>query len=187
MSLYSCAIISHRPNRFKWKYKENNNGCKRLKKRVNEQIVALYEQGVRRFLVGGGLGIDQWVGEMILRLKEQPEYGDISLVVVLPYSGHDQQWDVRSKDRLAFLIRHSSETVTIGRSERISSALFRIRDKYMIDCADFVLAVYDNNRVIKNQVGAAVQYAESKGIPIVFVHPDNGLIKFTDAIFKCLP
>lgn len=55
MSLYSCAIISHRPNRFKWKYKENNNGCKRLKKRVNEQIVALYERGVRRFLVGGGL------------------------------------------------------------------------------------------------------------------------------------
>ena len=57
----------------------------------------------------------------------------------------------------------------------------------MIDCADFVLAVYDNNRVIKNQVGVAVQYAESKGIPIVFVHPDNGVIKFTDAIFKCLP
>ena len=42
MELCCCAIISHHPKRFKWKYKESNNGCKRLKKRLNGQIVALY-------------------------------------------------------------------------------------------------------------------------------------------------
>ena len=99
MELHTCAVTGHRPTRFKWKYKENNNGCKRLKKRMHDQFIALYEKGVRRFLVGGGLGVDQWAGEIILRLKEQPEYSDIELVVVLPFPGHDAQWDPRSRER----------------------------------------------------------------------------------------
>ena len=73
MELHTCAVAGHRPTRFKWKYKENNNGCKRLKKRMHDQFIVLYEKGVRRFLVGGSLGVDQWAGEIILRLKEQSE------------------------------------------------------------------------------------------------------------------
>ena len=87
MSIKSCAITGHRPARFKWKYKENNTGCKRLKKRLRDQIVALYEQGVRRFYVGGALGVDMWAGEILLQLKEQPEYNDIELFIALPFEG----------------------------------------------------------------------------------------------------
>ena len=72
-----------------------------MKKRMHDQFLSLYEKGVRRFLVGGELGVDQWAGEIILRLKEQPEYSDIELVVVLPFPGHDEQWDARSRERLA--------------------------------------------------------------------------------------
>jgi uncharacterized phage-like protein YoqJ len=57
MSL-TCAITGHRPTRFKFKYNENNNGCKRLKKRLRDQFIDLYGQGVRRFYLGGALGVD---------------------------------------------------------------------------------------------------------------------------------
>lgn len=53
-----CAITGHRPVRFKWKYNENNNGCKRLKRRLKEQFTLLYRQGVRRFYIGGAHGVD---------------------------------------------------------------------------------------------------------------------------------
>ena len=36
MELHTCAVTGHRPTRFKWKYNEKNNGCKRLKKRMQE-------------------------------------------------------------------------------------------------------------------------------------------------------
>ena len=36
MHYETCAITGHRPSRFKWKYNENNNGCRRLKKRLRE-------------------------------------------------------------------------------------------------------------------------------------------------------
>lgn len=56
----SCAIIGHRPTRFKFGYKENMSDCKRLKKRLHDQFLLLYEQGVRSFYVGGALGVDMW-------------------------------------------------------------------------------------------------------------------------------
>lgn len=52
----ACAITGHRPTRFRFKYDENNNGCKRIKKRIRDQLIQLYEQGFRQFWVGGALG-----------------------------------------------------------------------------------------------------------------------------------
>ena len=75
MSVKSCAITGHRPTRFKFGYKENYTGCKRLKKRLYEQFALLYEKGVRRFYVGGSLGVDMWAGEQVLTLKEQKKDG----------------------------------------------------------------------------------------------------------------
>ena len=174
MELHTCAVTGHRPARFKWKYKENNNGCKRLKKRLHDQFIALYEKGVRRFLVGGSLGVDQWAGEILLRLKEQPEYSDIELVVVLPFPGHDEQWDSRSRERLAFLIRHSAECVTVGKSAGQES--FTQRNRYMVDHADCLLAVYDGEQNLKSATMQTVSYAEQKGIPALFIHPDTGVV-----------
>ena len=55
----TCAITGHRATRFKFKYNENYAGCKRLKKRLHDQFILLYEQGVRRFL-GGGCRYVEW-------------------------------------------------------------------------------------------------------------------------------
>lgn len=169
----SCTITGHRPTRFKWKYKENDTRCKRLKRRIQEQLVLLYEQGVRRFYVGGALGVDQWAGEILLRLKEQPEYGDIELVVALPFEGHDAEWDTRSRSRLKFLVDHSTETVTVGTTAEPAAICYKKRNYYMVDHADCLLAVYDNDRSIRSGTGMTVNYAKSKGLPITLIHPDT--------------
>ena len=69
-----CAITGHRPTRFKFKYDEKSNGCKKIKSRLRSQFALLYEKGVRTFYVGGAMGTDMWAGEILLRLKEQPGY-----------------------------------------------------------------------------------------------------------------
>ncbi len=172
----SCAITGHRPTRFKWKYKEENTGCKRLKKRLHDQFISLYEQGVRRFYVGGALGTDMWSGEILLRLKEQPGYADIELVVALPFEGHDAEWDARSKSRLKFLIAHSAEAVTVGTTAEPAAICYKKRNYYMVDRADCLLAVYDNDRSIRSGTGMTVNYAKKKGLPITLIHPDTGVV-----------
>lgn len=173
MELHTCAVTGHRPTRFKWKYKENNNGCKRLKKRMHDQFIALYEKGVRRFLVGGGLGVDLWAGEILLRLKEQPEYSDIELAVVLPFPGHDEQWDARSRERLAFLIRNSVECVTVGKTAERES--YVQRNRYMVDHVNCLLAVYDGESDQRSMIMQMVNYASSK-IPVTLIHPDTAQV-----------
>ena len=74
--------VSYTHLRFKFGYKENYAGCKRLKKRLYEQFALLYEKGVRRFYVGGSLGVDMWAGEQVLTLKEQ---AGLSLIHIYLY------------------------------------------------------------------------------------------------------
>ena len=103
-----------------------------------EQIKALYETGVTRFYIGGSLGGDIWAGEMILRLKEQPGYEAIELVVVIPYRGHTLNWDDRSQKRLNFLINHCEEYLVIGDTNCQENYLKR--NYYMVNQTDCVLA-----------------------------------------------
>lgn len=172
----NCAITGHRPMRFKWKYKENDTRCMRLKRRMQEQFALLYEQGVRRFFVGGSLGVDQWAGEILLRMKEQPAYGDLELVVALPFEGHDAGWDARSRSRLQFLIRHSTSTVVVGTTAEPAAICYKKRNYYMVDHADCLLAVYDNDCSIRSGTGMTVNYAKKKGLPITLIHPDTGVV-----------
>ena len=175
--MYTCAIASHHPTRFKWKYKENNNGCKRLKKRLHDQFILLYEQGIRRFLVDGALGVGQWSGEILLKMKLEPEYEDIEVVVVLPYSGHDVRWDERSRERLAFLLKHCSEQITVGKLSGRDS--FIQRNRYMVDHADCLLAVYDHQPEQDSEIAQTVSYAKKKNLSLIFIHPDTGLVSGT--------
>lgn len=174
MPYATCAITGHRPTRFKWKYQEHYAGCQRLKKRLREQFALLYEQGVRRFYVGGALGVDMWAGEILLEMKGQPGYRDLDLYLILPCEGHDRKWDERSRKRMAFLREHCTGMIIVG--EGMSAENYRVRNQYMVDRADVLLAVYDNDRSVRSGTGMTVHFAEEKGLQIILIHPDTAQI-----------
>ena len=172
----ACAITGHRPTRFKFKYKEDTAGCKRLKKCLQDQFALLYQRGVRRFWVGGAQGVDLWAGEILLRLKGQPEYSDLSLYLAIPFDGYNAGWDERSKIRLAFLRRHCAGEIMVGKKGWLPEKSYRERNKYMMDHADVLVAVYDNDRSIRSGTGMTVNYAKKKGLSIILIHPDTGAV-----------
>lgn len=99
------------------------------------------EEGIFRFYVGGTLGVDMWAAEQLLYLKEQPGYQDIELIVALPFEGHDSKWDAMSKQRLQIIIHNATKCIVIGQSGTASD--YKKRNYYMVDHADFLLAVHD--------------------------------------------
>lgn len=171
-----CAIVGHKGTRFRFKYKDTNNGCKRLKRRMETQFILLYEKGVRQFWIAGGLGVDIWAGEILLRLKEKPEYSEIQLKTALPYVKFSEKWDDRSKCRMNFLVNHSTETKVVCTGNYSPAVCYRQKNRFLVEQADCLLAVYDNDRTIQNEVGAAVFLAEKKNIPVVLIHPDTGIV-----------
>ena len=170
-----CAVTGHRPNRFQFKYNENDFLCKKIKEAIFDQFRRMYdEQGVRHIFVGGALGVDMWAGEIALQLKETPGYDELQLHIALPFEGHNAKWSMRYRERLAFLIRHSAECVTVCSMSSRESYL--ARNRYMVDNADFLLAVYDDERNLPSGTMHTVNYARKKNLPIVLIHPDTAQI-----------
>lgn len=172
MSEIACAIIGCHPTRFKFKYQEQNNGCKKIKKVLDSQLRQIYEGGIHRFLVSGTLGVGIWAGELLLRMKEQPEYAALELVVVLPYANHDSSWDNHNKTRLSFLLRHAADKVLLaakGGGRDYQETYF-----YMVEQCARLVAVCDDQP--KDDAGQAVIRARKKEHALTIIHPDNGKI-----------
>lgn len=167
----SCAITGDKPVRFKFGYKEDYSLCKKIKRVIKKQIIELYDKGVTCFYVGGSLGVDMWAGEIVLRLKEQPGYERIELVVVVPYKGHDLNWDERSRKRLEFLMKYSMRTITAGTDKNNESYIKR--NYYIVDNTDYVLAICDEHTIISKETKKMILYAKEKHRIIILIHPDT--------------
>ena len=114
------------------------------------------------------MGVDMWSAEILLRLKEQPEYGDIQLIVAVPFEEFDNNWDGRHKNRThAKVVVVSSKSGTEG---------YRERNYYMVDHADYLLAVYDNIHTTRSGTEMTVNYAKKRGLPITYIHPDTAIV-----------
>lgn len=168
----ACTFAGPKPTRFKFKYNENYTLCRKIKKAMLTQMKRLYhEKGVRRFYITGAIGVQMWAGELALQLKSQPGCGDIELVVVLPFPGHDAQWDVKSRKRLEFLIQNSVECVTVGTSA--SQENYIRANRYLADHAQFLIAVSDHAAAPISDMTQMEAYACQKNLQMIFIHPDT--------------
>lgn len=177
---YSCAITSQRPTRFKFKYQEYMTSCKRLKKRLHDVFAELYQRGVRRFYVGGALGVDLWAGEILLEMRRQEEYQNLEIVLVYPFPGHDERWDPKSRERL-YHLKENCDQFVMG-SEVVGAQGYRERTAYMVEHADCLVAVYDVEPAGPSGVKAALRIAEARELPVVLIHPATGRVSGLDMI-----
>ena len=171
---YSCAITSQRPTRFKFKYQEYMTSCKRLKKRLHDVFVELYRRGVRRFYVGGALGVDLWAGEILLEMCRQEEYQELEIVLVYPCPGHDERWDPKSRERLCHL-KENCDQFVMG-SKIVGAQGYWERTAYMVEHADCLVAVCDDETAGPSGVEAVFRMAKVQKIVVVQICPKTGRI-----------
>ena len=168
----SCAVAGPKPTRFKFGYKEDNSLCRKIKKAMLRQFRRLYrKRGVRRFYIGGAIGVNLWAGELLLKLKEEPGYEDLELAVILPFPGHDAKWDVRSRKRLEYLIQHSTEHLTASTEDCQESYISQ--NRYLVDHAQYLVAVGEEHREQETESFQVTTYAREKGLEIIYIHPDT--------------
>lgn len=72
-------------------------------------------------------------------------------------------------------IRRHSQVVIVDNVQGSESYLKR--NRYMVDHADYLVAVYDNDCSIRSGTGMTVNYAhKKKKLPIILIHPDTGVV-----------
>ena len=63
-----------------------------IKERAKRGIRLLYNNGVRFFGVGGALGFDTLMAQLLFRLRKD-ELKDIKVILVYPFEGFTSQWN----------------------------------------------------------------------------------------------
>lgn len=163
----SCAFTGHRPARFGFGYDEKDERCIRLKAVLAEQIASLVSVGVKMFYSGMALGIDQWAAEIVLDMKK--EHPGLYLAAILPCETQADKWPEESRERYFDLLPLCDDVKTLN--ARYTPTCMKERDRFLVDCAGILLAVFDGND--KGGTAYTVGYAKEKLRDIITIHPDT--------------
>lgn len=167
MKMVACAFTGHRPMRFIFGYDEEDEKCIRLKLVIARQVNALIENHVSVFYTGMALGVDQWGAEIALAMKRRCPH--IRLVAVLPCETQAVKWSPEQRERYFNILSGCDEEVILN--SRYTPQCIAERNRYLVDHADCLLAVYDGGG--KGSTAYTVRYAREKEREIIVIHPDT--------------
>ncbi len=152
----SCCFTGHRPKYFEFGTDETHPHCVAIKKIFLRQTIKyLIEKGVAHFISGGALGVDTWAMEEVIDLRT--EYPSITLECALPYPGMSERFDENDRARHEVCLA-SCDRVTNVSSEYDGRACLDRRNRYMVDHALWLVAVWNGNLC---GTGRTVEYAET--------------------------
>jgi uncharacterized phage-like protein YoqJ len=128
---------------------------------VEEQIDA----GCRVFYCGMARGIDTLAAQIVLGLREGTPELQLKLIAVCPHRDQAARWSADDKGMYAKLLILADEVVVL--SEKYVPGCYHLRNRYMVDRSDVVIAGFDG--VTPGGTAWTVAYARKKGRRIVLV------------------
>ena len=95
--------------------------------------------------------------------------------MVLPFPNHDAKWDARSRKRLEYLIRHSTEHLTVGTGDCRESYISQ--NRYLVDHTQYLVTVSEECEEQETNSFQVTAYAQKRGLKIIYISPDTAEIK----------
>ena len=167
MESRTCAFTGHRPQNLPFGFREEDERCAALKQVLREEIIHLIErEGVTHFITGMSVGVDMYAAEMILELKAR--YPMITLESAIPCETQASKWKEELRDRY-FDIASKCDKETLIQTHYTPDCM-RKRNRYMVDQADVILAVWDGK---SSDTGKTIQYARGQGKLVRVIHPSK--------------
>lgn len=161
----TCAFTGHRPQHLPFGMNEDDERCVKLKEELKEQIINLIEaENVTHFITGMALGVDLYAAEIVLDLKAR--YPSITLESAIPCETQAVKWSMAQRERY-YDIAAQCDKETMLQSHYSPDCMDK-RNRYMVDHADYIIAVWDGK---PSGTGKTVMYAQSKGKVIIKVNP----------------
>ena len=128
--------------------------------KLEDVIVALYQQGIRYYGAGGALGFDALAARTVIRLRES--YPDMKLILVLPCLTQTRGW--RSEDIAEYERIKAQADKVVYTAQQYTRGCMHRRNRHLVDNSG-VCVCYLN----RDSGGTAytVRYAKEKGLEIV--------------------
>ena len=158
-----CCITGHRPSGFTFPRDEDNPLFINYLKKLAKEVESLIKAGYDTFITGMAEGADIDFAKTVIMLRNKYKY--IKLEAALPYP----------KPYPKNLKRHQEEYYDIlskcSKCHIVSDHFFRgcmhKRNKFMVDCSDLVLAIWNGND--KGGTWSTIQYARQREKSIRYI------------------
>ena len=112
-----------------------------LKEFIKDRLVQYIENGVEWFVITGQLGIELWAGEVLLELKE--EYPEVSLAVLLPFTGFGENWNETNKTMFEEIIHQADYVNYTSNKDYESPAQLKGNQIFSVRNTDGAFIIYD--------------------------------------------
>ncbi len=160
----SCCFTGHRPSKLPWGENESDPACLALKARLFDVLSSLYASGIHHFICGMAAGCDMYFCEAAVALRD--EHDDVTIEAAIPCEGQADRWAPEQRSRYFRLVALCDYTTLIGRE--YTDTCMEKRNRYMVDNASVVVAVYDGRQ---GGTASTIAYAAKKGREIIELRP----------------
>lgn len=177
---YTACFTGHRIAAFEKQFSQDSRGVEEIVfSLLKRAIMMVYDQGVRTFISGGAIGVDQWAISVLLDLRLQ--YPDIRIIVAKPFPSQDKVWPPFVQEKFAYLCSQVDEVISVS-EDPYQAWKMHVRNAWMVDHSGTIIAVKMDD-VNSGGTASCLAYAQKKGLNIVHIEP----IKQTISIFEGTP
>ena len=163
---FSDKICSFTGYRTKKLYEAlGDNDISELKAALRAEVDDLINGDFTVFQCGMALGADMLFADVVLEFKKK--YPKVKLLAAIPCLGQENSWTEKQQAKYKYLLESASEVKIISEKEYFDGCM-QIRNKYLVDTCDLLLAVYDGKRGGTMQT---VGYANKQGVRVRIIDP----------------
>lgn len=163
----TVCFTGHRLQNLPFGFNEEDPRCIRLKRMLARKLEELIvDQGATHFISGMAIGVDIICAELVLELRAKNPH--ITLECAVPCKSQPHKWSDTMKERYNNILKRS-DSVTVLQESYTSDCMYK-RNRYMIDSADIVIAVWNGK---PSGTGYTVNYAKEKGKKVYALNPDK--------------
>lgn len=159
----TVCFSGHRPEKLPDGGSDSSQVIRTIKSILYKEILDSAENGCTAFITGLARGVDLWAGEMVMELKARGM--PLKLIAAAPYRGHGNSFKGRDRFILGNILLKADEVVYI--SENYSRECMRLRNEYMVDRSDKLIAVVSDYR---SGTGQTIRYAERRQLDVKIIN-----------------
>ena len=150
------AFTGHRPEKIGG-YNTPNPTEQRIRQKIRRILSVINPQ---KCIVGMALGVDTIAAEVCIEMG-------IPFIAAVPFKGQEKLWGSEQQAHYHYLVSKASEVVIVC-SGGYRPQHMQERNRYMVDGADILVAVWDGTT---GGTRNCKMYAESKRKPVIRITP----------------
>ncbi|GAF66652.1 hypothetical protein BTS2_3554 [Bacillus sp. TS-2] len=154
--LKTVAVTGYKPHELGI-FNRKHEGITYIQKAFERKLIPLIDDGLEWVIISGQLGVELWVGELILQWKKT-RFPHLKLAVLTPFLQQEEQWKEETKRYYQEIVNQADFIDSITKRPYENPNQLKLKNQFILSKVDGLIALYDE---------------EKEGTPIYYINEAN--------------